>query len=490
MPLKDQSEYIHFLMEQNKTVLAQNEELTKTVAELTAKIEELTKKISELTEQKNKNSNNSSKPPSSDGLKKPNKDRSLREKSNKTQGGQPGHDDSRLKINKENPDEIKELKPSRCKNCPNWERCKGTACAGEKRYIVDFEITQKILELVSLKITCPETCEELKGEFPDDVKGEIQYGKNIAALLVALNTVGAVSTDRVKEIAGSILGLPIAKGTIISMVSRCADKLDGFLCKVKDGILQSWEAYFDETGSRVEKKTGWVHCAVTREFTYLFFHEKRGTEAIDDMGILPLFKGIVHHDCWGPYFKYTEIEHAICCAHLLRELNGIIENHPEQKWASYFKNLLVNMKKTKEVSIINGDKAASRIYYDRYMNQYDDFLKAAVEMNPIPPRNPGKRGKIKKGKIRSLIDRLVDHKASVCRFFTDFTVDFDNNMAERAIRIVKTKTKVSGCFRSKEGIQDYLDVMSYVGTAKKHGKNAFEAIVHAFDGDTDFALNY
>ena len=144
MPLKDQSEYIHFLMEQNKTVLAQNEELTKTVAELTAKIEELTKKISELTEQKNKNSNNSSKPPSSYGLKKPNKDRSLREKSNKTQGGQPGHDDSRLKINKENPDEVKKLKPSRCKGCPNWERCKGTACAGEKRYIVDFEITQKI----------------------------------------------------------------------------------------------------------------------------------------------------------------------------------------------------------------------------------------------------------------------------------------------------------------------------------------------------------
>lgn len=163
---------------------------------------------------------------------------------------------------------------------PNWERCKGTACAGEKRYIVDFEITQKILELVSLKITCPMTCEELKGEFPDDVKGEIQYGKNIAALLVALNTVGAVSTDRVKEIAGSILGLPIAKGTIISMVSRCADKLKGFLCTVKKGILQSWEAYFDETGSRVEKKTGWVHCAVTQTKTKVSecFRSKEGIQ--------------------------------------------------------------------------------------------------------------------------------------------------------------------------------------------------------------------
>ncbi len=124
---------------------------------------------------------------------------------------------------------------------------------------------------------------------------EDQYGKNIAALLAELNTVGAVSTDRVKEIAGSIVGLPIVKGTIISMVSRCTDKLKGFLCTVKNGILQSREVNFDETGSSVEKKTGWVYCAVTQEYTYLFFHEKRGTEAIDDMGILPLFKGIVHH---------------------------------------------------------------------------------------------------------------------------------------------------------------------------------------------------
>ena len=148
------------------------------------------------------------------------------------------------------------------------------------------------------------------------------------------------------------------------------------------------------------------------------------------------------------------------------------------------------MKKTKEGSMINGENAANHCYHKRYLNQYDDILNAACEMNPVPEKTPGRRGRQNKGKIRSLIDRLIANKAAVCLFFTNFKVDFDNNQAERDIRIVKIKTKVSGCFRSEEGIKEYLAVMSYIGTAKKHGKNAFQAILNAFKGNTSYALEY
>ena len=483
MPFEITEELVRFLIDQNKK---QSEQ----ISELTAQVEALTQKIAELTEKNNKNSNNSSKPPSSDGLKKDtSKKRSLREKTSKKQGGQPGHKGNRLEIEGK-PDQSRSLAPSKCKLCPNWEKCQGKACPGEKRYLVDYEIKRTVTEYISLKLTCPMDNTNLKGEFPEDIKGEIQYGKNIAALLVALNTVGAVSTDRVKEIAGSILGLPISKATIIKMVSRCANKVQNFLAIIKERIINAWEAYFDETGSRVEGKTRWVHCAVTSEYTYLFYHPKRGKAAMDEMGVLPFFKGIAHHDCWKPYFRFTEMDHAVCCAHLLRELNGIIENHPDQEWASSFRRLLLNMKKTKEGSMINSENAANHCYHKRYLNQYDDILNAACEMNPVPEKIPGRRGRQNKGKIRAFIDRLIVNKAAVCLFFTNFKVDFDNNQAERDIRIVKIKTKVSGCFRSEEGIKEYLAVMSYIGTAKKHGKNAFQAILNAFKGNTSYALEY
>ncbi len=488
MPLADQSEFINLLMEQNRTVLAQNEELTKTVSELTAKIDELTQKITELTEQKNKNSNNSSKPPSSDGLKKPNKETSLREKTGKKQGGQPEHSATNLVVN-EKPTDIKLIAPSKCQSCPMWEKCKGKACEGKKRSVIDIEIKKTITEYCSLEITCPKDNQKLKGEFPKTVKGRYSYGNTIAAFLVALNTVGAVSTDRIKEIVGSIFNLPVGKGTIVKMVSRFKEKAEPALKVIKELIEKSSTAHFDETGSRVEGKTRWIHNASTFIYTYLCYSHNRGFKGMEDADVLPNFKGIAHHDCWSPYWKFKDIDHAICCAHLLRELNGIIENHPEQKWAEYFKILLLNMKHTKEVSISNGEEYANKHYLEMYDKQYDDILQSAYEMNPLPePETSDKRGRKKKGKIRALIERLDNYKGAVCLFFNDFKVEFDNNQAERDLRMIKVKTKVSGCFRSEDGIRDYLAVMSYVGTAKKHGKNAFQAILNVFEGNVFYAL--
>lgn len=487
MPFELTEELVRFLMDQNKELINQNKKQSEQISELTAQVEALTKKIEELTEQKNKNSNNSSKPPSSDGLKKPNKNKSLREKTDKKQGGQQGHDGHHLEIVGE-PDKIKPVIPSRCKGCPNWINCQGNSCTGEKRYVVDIEIKQTLIEYRSLTITCPLDNEKLKGEFPETINGRISYGNKISALLVALNTVGAVSTDRVKEIAGSILNLPISKATIATMVSRFSEKVQPVLAVIKERILSSPVVNFDETGSRVDGRTGWIHGSVTSSYTLLGFSKKRGAKGMNEVGVLPLFKGIIQHDCWASYWKY-DVSHAVCCAHLLRELNGIIENHPEQKWAVHFKTLLVNMKKTKDVSIINGELSANKHYLEMYNEQYDYLIRSAYEINPLPADDvSGKRGRKKKGKIRALIERLDNYKGAVCFFFNDFRVAFDNNQAERDLRMIKVKTKVSGCFRSEDGIRDYLAAMSYIGTAKKHGKNAFQAILNVFEGNIFYAI--
>ena len=494
MPFEVSEEFIRYLMDQNQQLIDQNNQLNeniseanKQIADLTAQIEALTQKIADLTEKKNKNSNNSSKPPSSDGLNKPNKKRSLREKTDKKQGGQPGHEGHHLEIIGE-PDEVIELKPKQCQSCPNWENCKGNACIGEKRYRVDIKVVQTLERYDRIDVECPLCGKELQGEFPEDIKGEIQYGTYISALLVVLSTVGAVSTNRIREIFSAILNLPISKGTIVTMVSRCAKKAEPLLRTIKARLINAPILNLDETGTRVEGKLGWVHCACTTKYTLLELCSKRGFVGMEEMGVLPNFKGIAQHDCWKSYWEY-DVKHAVCNSHILRELNGITENYPEQGWAGNFKALLKTMKATKDILIFNGETEALKYYVDLYERQYDEIIKKGYEKNPLKPKEPGKRGVQKKGKIRALIERLENYKAEVCLFFRNFNVEFDNNQAERDVRNVKVKTKVSGCFRSKDGLKDYLAVMSVVGTARKHGKNAFQTILNIFNGNLECVID-
>lgn len=478
MPVNISEEFVRFLMKQN-------EELTNQVATLTNEVATLTQTIKALEEKLNKNSQNSSKPPSSDGLKKPKRNTSLREKGTKKQGAQPGHDGTRMIIVGE-PDHVTELIPTPCQKCPNWKRCKGTACNKERRYKVDIKITQTLEAYDAYKVVCPKSNETLKGIFPDDIKGEIQYGSNIAAFIVALNTVGAVSAKRVQEIAGSLFGLPISTGTVCKMVARCAAKAATAVSLIKEKVMQLDAAHFDETGTRVDGKTRWVHVACNHELTYLFFG-KRGHDGMKEMGILPHFSGVAIHDCWASYWKFRVI-HAICCAHLLRELNGVIENHPQQTWAKSFKDLLLRMKKLKEKAINKGQENLSYYHLHNIEKKYDEIIQIALEENPLSVNTSGKKGRPKKGKVRALIERLQKYKAEVCLFVKDFKIEFDNNQAERDLRMIKTKTKVSGCFRTEDGLQNYLTIMSYVGTAKKHGKNAYEAIQNIFNNNWMFAF--
>jgi transposase len=451
---------------------------------LEQKIVEINERIAELERQLNQNSSNSSKPQSSDGLAKPSI-RSLRKPSGKKTGGQKGHPGAYLATMAE-PDEVVHHMPLACYDCPSKDICISSASICETREVIDAIVDVKITAHKALEITCPLLGISHKGFFPDSVKSPVQYGENLQALVVALNTIGAVSVNRTHEIVSSIFNIPLSTGTISAMVSRCAAGLEETVAIIREKITASAVANYDETGTRVDGQTMWVHNASTSEYTHLFIHEKRGKEGSDAGGVLPLFRGIAVHDCWSPYWKYPDIGHALCCAHLLRELIGVEENNPKERWASAFKKLLLTMKAAKEKAIEKGKDALSRYYLAKFDRLYDRIIAQAYRKNPIPKSSEKKRGRKKKGKVLSLVERLAGHKASICLFVKNFAVPFDNNQAERDIRMIKTKTKVSGCFRSIDGASNYLKIMSYVGTAKKLKINPYEAIRQAILGTPEF----
>ena len=484
MPINITEEFVRGLMEQNSALIAQ-------VAALSANIESLNQTIRELQEQVNKNSKNSSKPPSSDGLKKPpvNKDRSLRGKSGKKQGAQNGHNGVNLSVIAD-PDDVEHYMHSDCANCPYHDSCLEKACVKETRHELDAVVTINVTahELI-LVPNCPLHGGDKQGSFPADIKATVQYGKNLQALVVALNTVGAVSVNRTHEILSSVFNIPLATGTIKNMVTRFSSILSETYERIQKQMVLLGLIHCDETGTRVDGKTWWVHNVSNCDFTFLSIDRKRGWIGMNAAGILPDYCGITVHDCWSSYWKFTDCIHSICCAHLLRELNGIEENHPEQTWAKKFKELLLVMKMVKDKAVKQGKDAVSYYHLHKFDKQYDDIIKTAYEENPLPEVKGKKRGRKKKTKVLNLVGRLENYKESVCLFIKNLCVPFDNNLAERDLRIIKVKTKVSGCFRSEEGAQEYLTIMSYIGTAHKHGINAFNAIREALSGNPDIIFN-
>ena len=311
------------LIEKQRQII---EERDQKIDELHKDNEELNRTIKELREQLGLNSRNSSKPPSSDGLKKL-APKSLRTPSGKKAGGQVGHRGSHLIISSE-PDEVVPPAPAACCNCPNLDNCMNHASIGETRQEIDAMVSFKVTRHQSLLFDCPFDGKQKKGEFPDNMKATVQYGKNLQALVVAWNTIGAVSVKRIHEILSSVYNIPLSTGTIHNMVRRCADGLKRSMERIREKIVAAKVIHCDETGTRVNGKNIWVHVASTPEYTYLTVNEKRGKKGIDAGKVLPEYKGIVVHDRWASYWKY-DVEHGFCGAHLLRDLNWVRENYPE-----------------------------------------------------------------------------------------------------------------------------------------------------------------
>jgi len=475
---------VHSLTESNAA-------LNETIKSLQETIQDMQETIKELRHQLGQNSQNSSKPPSSDGFNKP-KPQSLRAKSGKKQGGQPGHPGAHMAIPHE-PDEIKKHLPGKCLSCPHLSECvlKNTVFAcEEKRYEVNAVITTKVTEHQTVCVkSCPCSGDALVGTFPENIRTYVQYGDSVSVLVGLLSTYGAVSANRIHVILGSLLGVSLSTGTITTMVSKCAQKVGNTLETIKSMLVGSSVAHFDETGTDVNGKTIWVHNSSTAELTYQTISTKRGQQGMEDNGVLSGFTGTAVHDCWAPYWKYPNVTHSVCNAHLLRELTSIEQYSPDHKWAPAFKALLRSMKKAKDQEVAKGKTKLSEQCRLEFDAEYDRLMKIADEECPIPSESSEKKkGRKKKGKERSLIERLKAFKASVCLFIDDFSVPFDNNQAERDVRNVKTKTKVSGCFRTENGAQNYLDVMSYISTGKKHGVSAYDALTAAFSGNAEIVL--
>jgi transposase len=412
-------------------------------------------------------SHNSSKPPSSDGLhKKP----AFPKGKNLKQGGQKGHDGHTLEMVK-NPDHIVICKPDIC-TC-GQELFQQPMSIVASRQVFDLpEPRLEITEYQIAQVFCPICGQSHRGQFPSGIKAPTQYGTGAKALVTLLNSEYKLPFEKIQTLFGDLYGYAINVGTIIAANAACYNKLADTEALIQEKITSSSVANSDESGVRCNGKLHWLHVASTSLFTFLFVHQKRGKEAIEsDTSILKHFFGWLVHDCWGSYFNLTHLKHAVCGAHLLRELQSLIEN--QSQWAISFKAfLLETYNKPFEQRLENRAEIEQ---------QYDILLEQAQVEEPQPTRT-GSKGRHKRTKGRNLLERLQKFKPAVLAFAFNEEVPFTNNQAERDIRPIKVKQKISGCFRTFQGAEHYARIAGFISTTRKHKLNVFKELCNVFEG--------
>ena len=415
------------------------------------------------------NSTNSSKPPSSD----PNRKKKPKPKTGKKTGGQRGHIGTTLK-RVDDPDQVKLLKVDRRTLPPGNYREVGF----DARQVFDIDISRVVTEYRA-QILEDDTGNRFVAPFPDEVRKAAQYGIGTKAHSVYMSQFQLVPYNRIQDHFADQLRIPISEGSIFNFNQEAYRLLDEFEGWVKNQLAASDFAHADETGINIGGKGHWLHCLSNDDWTLYHADEKRGKDAMDAMGVLPRFRGILCHDHWKPYYRY-DCDHALCNAHHIRELTRAWEQDGQQ-WAKKLKNLL----KTINRKVADSGGVLDALESQKYRRKYISIIKQGeIECpEPIRPKKKGKRGRIKRSKSRNLLERLRDFENDTLKFMDNEIVPFTNNLGENDIRMTKVQQKISGCFRSIDGARIFCRVRSYLSTCRKQGVTSSQALRMVFSGE-------
>lgn len=442
------------------------------VAKLEARIVELEKRL-------NKNSSNSSKPPSSDGLKR--KPKSLRPtNTGRKPGGQPGHPGQTLQPSPA-PDLTESPPLDSCPYCSGDLRGEAVVSV-EKRQVLDLPpIRMQVTEHQAQSKRCPHCGRVVSSPFPDGVCAPVQYGGGMLSVMSYLNLGQLLPCERTAEVCQDLFGHRPSAGSVVRAAVQCASHVAPAVEQIGGVLRQAEQLHADETGVRCTAKTHWIHVLATPAHTLYSHSTKRGREGFDAAGILPDYSGNLVHDFWGAYDTLENCFHSRCNAHLLRELKAFIEaGHP---WAQGITSALLAMKQAAEEARARDREAIDSGQLAVLVGDYDRWVAQGLAAHPEGIRVAGRRGgRVKQSPERCLLMRLLNKRDEVLRFAHDLSVPFDNNLAERDLRMIKVQQKVSGCFRSIQGAEIFCAVRSYLSTARKHGLNLMDSIKAAFAG--------
>jgi transposase len=470
---------IKHLANQVQQLTGQVQQLTGQVQQLTGQVQQLTSRVHELEAQLAKNSSNSGKPPSSDGLKKPPKTQSLRGKSGKKPGGQLGRDGKTLNP-VENPDKIEIYAPLTCKGCQGSLKAV-EAISIDRRQVFDLPpISVIVTEHRAETRICPCCGVKNKGEFPEGVNAFVQYGERVKAFAAYFLHQHLIPFERVAQIFEDVFDIPLSPGTCANMDKKLFKNLEVFEKGLKAHLLACKVLHLDETGVRCEKRLHWIHVTSSETATFFGLHAKRGCAAIDEIGILPKYKGSVIHDHWQCYFSYQQVKHGLCNVHHLRELKYV---HEEEKsvWAKRMADLLL---KARKIVVQAREEGKISVAPDNIALIEAEYRCLLLEAGSAY-LDAGEKEHILEGLGRqgfNLFRRFLKKMDEVLYFLRDLAIPFSNNLAEQDLRMEKVKQKISGCFRTFSGGLISCRVRSYISTARKQGWNILDSLAEAIRG--------
>ncbi len=445
-------------------------------------VEELSMQVKQLESRVSKDSHNSHLPPSSDRFARQKKTKSLRQPGGNKPGGQPGHEGNTL-YQVSDPDQKVVHRVETCEGCQhNLHRVPPLRV--ERRQVLDLPPKRLIvIEHQTEQKICPRCHAITQARFPEGISAPMQYGPAFGAVGVYLTHQQFLPYERACETMQDLLGPAMTVGTLKALVQRCAANLQPVEEHIKEQLMQAEVLHSDETGLYALGKRFWMHVAATAHLTHYAVHAKRGSEALQAMGILPGFRGINVHDGWATYWN-SACRHALCNVHHLRELTFLHEDH-HQEWAGKMKSVLISMHDAVKQAREQGRSALHPSEVADWKAQYHSLLQEGYQANPPDPPpadGPLKRGRRKQSAARNLLKRLSQHQDAVLRFLENFAVPFDNSQAERDIRMVKVQQKISGGFRSWPGAQAFCRIRGYLSTLRKQGAHVLTALELALAG--------